>query len=206
MRTLTKALLGATMLTAAGAAHAQITNAEALDANETVVENAMKVQNFSTLVAAVEAAGLADDLMGPGPFTVFAPLDSAFEQLPEGTVDSLLMPENRDQLERLLQAHVVPGTYTTQQFELALLDAEDNTADPAFQVVGEGDEAYVVLDALDAVSNIYIEQDGPNFYVSSELDAEGEFPLDDNYEIIAGDIASSNGVIHAINGVLMPTL
>lgn len=70
---------------------------------------------FSTLVAAVGAAGLADTLKGDGPFTVFAPTNAAFEKLPAGTVETLLQPENRDQLVSILTYHVVPGAVTSDQ-------------------------------------------------------------------------------------------
>lgn len=74
-----------------------------------IVETAEEAGTFSTLIAAVEAAGLAETLTGEGPFTVFAPTDEAFAALPEGTVDELLMEENRDQLVAILTYHVVPG-------------------------------------------------------------------------------------------------
>jgi uncharacterized surface protein with fasciclin (FAS1) repeats len=74
-----------------------------------IVETAVSAGNFTTLVAAVEAAGLVETLSGEGPFTVFAPTDEAFAALPEGTVESLLLPENRDQLVSILTYHVVPG-------------------------------------------------------------------------------------------------
>lgn len=74
-----------------------------------IVDLAVSAGQFTTLVAAVQAAGLADTLKGEGPFTVFAPTDEAFEALPEGTVEELLQPENREQLLALLTYHVVPG-------------------------------------------------------------------------------------------------
>jgi uncharacterized surface protein with fasciclin (FAS1) repeats len=74
-----------------------------------IVETAVGAGSFTTLVAAVEAAGLVETLSGEGPFTVFAPTDEAFAALPEGTVESLLMEENRDQLVAILTYHVVPG-------------------------------------------------------------------------------------------------
>ena len=77
--------------------------------DKTVVENAVNNENFSTLVAAVKAAGLAETLSGSGPFTVFAPTNAAFEKLPAGTVEKLLKPENKDQLVKVLTYHVVPG-------------------------------------------------------------------------------------------------
>jgi uncharacterized surface protein with fasciclin (FAS1) repeats len=76
----------------------------------TVVDVAMSNPDFSTLVAAVQAAGLAETLSGPGPFTVFAPTNEAFAALPAGELDSLLLPENKDKLVRILSYHVVPGT------------------------------------------------------------------------------------------------
>ena len=74
-----------------------------------IVDTAIAAGSFSTLVAAVQAAGLEDTLRSEGPFTVFAPTDDAFAALPEGTVDSLLLPENLDQLVSILTYHVVPG-------------------------------------------------------------------------------------------------
>ncbi|MDG3087107.1 fasciclin domain-containing protein [Vibrio hannami] len=74
-----------------------------------IVDTAVESGSFNTLVAAVQAAGLVDTLKGDGPFTVFAPTDEAFAKLPEGTVDSLLLPENKEQLIAVLTYHVVPG-------------------------------------------------------------------------------------------------
>ena len=74
-----------------------------------IVDTAVNAEGFETLVAAVEAAGLVETLKGEGPFTVFAPTDEAFAALPEGTVEDLLLPENKDQLTAILTYHVVPG-------------------------------------------------------------------------------------------------
>ena len=78
-------------------------------AKPTVVEIAVGNEDFSTLVAAVKAAGLAEALSGEGPFTIFAPTNEAFEKLPEGTVESLLKPENKEKLAAILKYHVVAG-------------------------------------------------------------------------------------------------
>ncbi len=78
-------------------------------ATKNIVETASAVSDFSTLVAAVQAAGLVETLSGDGPFTVFAPTNDAFGKLPAGTVESLLKPENRDKLTAILTYHVVPG-------------------------------------------------------------------------------------------------
>ena len=80
-----------------------------------IVDIAVSNGNFNTLVAAVTAAGLVDTLKGDGPFTVFAPTDAAFAALPEGTVESLLLPENKDTLVSILTYHVVPGAVTSDQ-------------------------------------------------------------------------------------------
>ena len=81
--------------------------------NRDIVDNAVDSTDHTTLVAAVTAAGLAETLKGPGPFTVFAPTNAAFAKLPAGTVDTLVKPENKEQLTSILTYHVVPGRYTS---------------------------------------------------------------------------------------------
>lgn len=81
--------------------------------NRDIVANAMNADNVTTLVAAVSAAGLVETLQGDGPFTVFAPTNAAFAKLPAGTVDTLLLPENKQQLVDILTYHVVAGAYTS---------------------------------------------------------------------------------------------
>lgn len=98
-----------TALFGATAAALVATATFAMDAKKDIVDTAVAAGDFGTLVAAVEAAGLVDTLKGDGPFTVFAPTDEAFSALPEGTVESLLLPENKDQLVAILTYHVVPG-------------------------------------------------------------------------------------------------
>jgi uncharacterized surface protein with fasciclin (FAS1) repeats len=82
---------------------------------KTIVENAVNSKDHTTLVAAVQAAGLVDALSGPGPFTVFAPTDAAFGKLPAGTVETLVQPENKDTLTAILTYHVVPGKVAAGQ-------------------------------------------------------------------------------------------
>jgi uncharacterized surface protein with fasciclin (FAS1) repeats len=96
-------------LFASAAATLLATTAFAGGHSKDIVDTAVDAGTFSTLVAAVEAAGLVDTLKGEGPFTVFAPTDEAFAALPEGTVENLLKPENIDQLTAILTYHVVPG-------------------------------------------------------------------------------------------------
>jgi uncharacterized surface protein with fasciclin (FAS1) repeats len=80
-----------------------------------IVDTAVDAGSFNTLAAALDAGGLVETLKGEGPFTVFAPTDEAFAKLPEGTVDNLLKPENKDQLVAVLTYHVVPGKVTSEQ-------------------------------------------------------------------------------------------
>lgn len=94
-----------TMLGAAGAFMLSASAASAAD----IVDTAIAADDFNTLVAAIEAAGLVETLKGEGPFTVFAPTDAAFAALPEGTLEQLLLPENIDQLIAILTYHVIPG-------------------------------------------------------------------------------------------------
>lgn len=105
VRVSTLALLGMMTLAGAGTATAQ-----------TIVETAASSGQFNTLINAVRAAGLTDALNSPGPFTLFAPTDAAFAQLPPGTVEGLMQPENRQRLVALLSYHVVPGRVTSQDF------------------------------------------------------------------------------------------
>lgn len=86
-----------------------------MESEPDIVDIAASNGSFNTLVAAVTAAGLVDTLKGDGPFTVFAPTDEAFAALPAGTVDNLLLPENKDQLTAILTYHVVPGAVTSDQ-------------------------------------------------------------------------------------------
>ncbi len=102
------------------------------DAPGTIVEVAVGAGSFKTLVASVKAAGLAEALSGPGPFTVFAPTDDAFAKLPPGTVDTLLKPENKEKLKALLLYHVVAGKVLSTDLKagsVKTLNGEDVTID-----------------------------------------------------------------------------
>ena len=87
---------------------------------KTIVDNAVNSKDHTTLVAAVKAAGLVDTLSGPGPFTVFAPTNEAFDKLPAGTVDTLVKPENKAMLTNILTYHVVSGTMTSKTIAKAI--------------------------------------------------------------------------------------
>lgn len=138
---------------------------------EDIVAVASGDEQFSTLVSAIEAADLVETLQGEGPFTVFAPTNAAFDALPEGTLDDLLKPENKDQLTAILTYHVVPG-------EVMAADLEDGQKLKTVQ----GDELTVSIDG-DVVT------------------IEG---ADSSAQVVTPDVSASNGVIHAIDGVLLP--
>ncbi|MEM8553182.1 MAG: fasciclin domain-containing protein [Pseudomonadota bacterium] len=132
-----------------------------------IVGVAQSAGSFNTLVAAVSAADLVDTLQSPGPFTVFAPTDAAFAALPAGTVDTLLLPENKDQLTSILTYHVVPGRITA--------------ADLA------GTEQRVTT-----VNGATLHIDGTNGVQVN------------NATVVTADVEASNGIIHVIDGVLLP--
>lgn len=141
-------------------------------AEKNIVETAAGNEDFSTLVKAVQAAGLAETLSGPGPFTVFAPTNEAFAALPAGTVENLLKPENKDQLSGVLTYHVVSG-------EVLAADVK-----PGKVKTVNGAEFTVEV------------EDGKVFLV-------GGTP-ENKVEVVTTDIQTSNGVIHVIDGVLLP--
>jgi uncharacterized surface protein with fasciclin (FAS1) repeats len=148
--------------------------------NKTIVENAVNSADHTTLVAAVKAANLVDTLQGPGPFTVFAPVNSAFAALPAGTVDTLLKPENKDMLVKVLTYHVVPGRITHDDLK-AWIKKGGGMAE--LKTVSGG--------TLTAMWN------GPSNIVIK--DEKGDVA-----DITVYDVLQSNGVIHSIDKVLLP--
>ncbi|GGB71663.1 osteoblast specific factor 2-related protein [Glycocaulis alkaliphilus] len=115
-----------------------------------IVDTAVAADDFNTLVAAVQAADLVDALKGEGPFTVFAPTDMAFADLPEGTVDTLLMPENQAQLQAVLTYHVVPGSYTSDSVGPGSYDLETLQGSTVNVVVGE--DGSVTVDGANVIT------------------------------------------------------
>ena len=150
-------------------------------ADKTIVENASQAPNLSTLVAAVQAAGLAETLSGEGPFTVFAPTNEAFEKLPAGTVEDLLKPENKDKLAAILTYHVVGAKATSE-------DAMKMISDDG----GEHNVATVQGGTLT------LKMDGDNLVV---VDESGNGAI-----VTTADVMQSNGVVHVIDTVLMPKM
>ncbi|VVS96041.1 conserved exported hypothetical protein [Rhizobium sp. EC-SD404] len=120
------------LLIASFAAAAMTTSALAAD----IVDTAAEAGTFTTLIAAVEAAGLVETLKGDGPFTVFAPTDEAFAALPDGTVEDLLLEENRDQLVSILTYHVVPGAVASSDLTEGLTAATVEGSEVTFTLEG----------------------------------------------------------------------
>ncbi len=148
--------------------------------SKNIIQNAVNSKDHTTLVAAVKAAGLVDTLSGPGPFTVFAPTNAAFAKLPAGTVDTLLKPENKGTLTKVLTYHVVAGRMTAVQLMKAVKDGEGE----AHLKTVEGD-------------SIVVKQAGPGKLTVT--DDKGGVAM-----ITIADVLQSNGVIHVIDAVLMP--
>ncbi len=147
--------------------------------SKNIVENAVNSKDHTTLVAAVKAAGLVETLMSPGPFTVFAPVNSGFEKLPAGTVATLLKPENKGKLTKVLTAHVVAGKVSSSDL-MKWTKANG----------GKYNMKTVSGDALTAM----IKND--HLYIFDESGGASK--------ITVADVNQSNGVIHVVNNVLLP--
>ena len=147
---------------------------------KTIVENAMNSPVHTTLVAAVKAAGLVDTLNGPGPFTVFAPTNDAFDKLPAGTVDNLVKPENKAELTKILTYHVVPGRISSKQLMKMIKK-------------GHGKAMLKTVQGEDLTATM---SDGKIMLT----DAKGGTAT-----ITTADVFQKNGVIHVIDTVLMPS-
>ena len=180
-RTLTlAAILSVTALS--GAAYAQdnpMVGGAAMSADKNIVENAVNSADHTTLVAAIQAAGLVETLSGAGPFTVFAPVNAAFDALSAGTVEGLLAPEAKDQLTAVLTYHVIPGDIHAADLVKAINDAGGEYKAATVQ----GGELTFSLDG-DAVKI---------------TDANGGVAT-----VTTADVDQSNGVIHVVDTVLMP--
>jgi uncharacterized surface protein with fasciclin (FAS1) repeats len=147
--------------------------------NKNIVENAVNSADHTTLVAAVKAAGLVDTLKGKGPFTVFAPTNAAFDKLPAGTVDTLLKPENKATLTKVLTYHVVAGDFDSKAIAKAI---KKGNGKATFKTVAGG--------TLTASMN------GNNLILTDEKGGTSTVTI--------ADVKQSNGVIHVVDTVLMP--
>ncbi len=166
----------------AGAATAQTTmvGGEAMYPKKNIVENAVNSKDHTTLVAAVKAAGLVETLQSAGPFTVFAPVNDAFENLPAGTVDNLLKAENKGQLTAVLTYHVVAGKYDFDALAKAIM-------------AGKGK---ATLKTVQGAELTFMMNGKRNIQV---MDAKGNVANISTY-----DVYQSNGVIQVIDKVLLP--
>jgi len=145
-----------------------------------IIDNAVNSKDHTTLVAAVKAAGLVDTLKGKGPFTVFAPTNDAFAALPAGTVDTLLKPENKKKLTEILTYHVVAGRYDSKW----LMDEARKHGGKHELATVSGDKLWVVLKG----SMLTLQDEKGN-----------------TANISTADVYQSNGVIHVISSVVMPS-
>jgi uncharacterized surface protein with fasciclin (FAS1) repeats len=144
-----------------------------------IIQNAVNSQDHTTLVAAVKAAGLVDTLSGPGPFTVFAPTNEAFAKLPAGTVDTLVKPENKDTLTKILTYHVVAGKMGSKDIAKAI-NAGMGTA--TLKTVSGG--------------TLKASFQGKDIILTDEKGGMSKVTI--------ADVNQSNGVIHVVDTVLMP--
>ena len=144
-----------------------------------IIENAVNSKDHTTLVAAVKAAGLVETLEGPGPFTVFAPTNEAFNKLPKGTVETLLKPENKAKLTAILTYHVVAGKFSAADI---IKMVKENKGKATIKTVLGG--------------NLYVTLKGKNVLITDE---KGDVAT-----VTIADVNQSNGVIHVVNAVLMP--
>jgi len=144
-----------------------------------IIQNALNSDDHTTLVAAVKAAGLVDTLQGPGPFTVFAPTNEAFAKLPAGTVDTLLMMENKATLTKILTYHVVAGKMDSKDIARAIKSGN-----------GKAELATV------AGGKLWASMQGKDLFLTDEKGGTAKVTISNVYQ--------SNGVIHVIDAVLLP--
>jgi len=156
------------LLVSTSAATAQMAGHQETMSND-IVDVAAEAGTFNTLIAAAQAADLVDALKGDGPLTVFAPTDDAFAKLPEGTVETLLKPENKEKLQAVLLYHVVAGKIMSDQV-VDLTSAESLQGD--------------TIDISVKMGKVYV----------------------DDAQVIAADVEASNGVIHVIDAVILPSM
>lgn len=173
------------MLVGATDASAQMKNdnpmvgGAAMYRTKNIVENAVNSKDHTTLVAAVKAAGLVDTLASAGPFTVFAPTNSAFEKLPAGTVETLIKPENKSMLTKILTYHVVAGNADSKSIMKAI---KDGGGKAEFKTVAGGKLTAMI--------------EGKNLVLTDEKGGRAIVTI--------ADVRQSNGVIHVIDTVVLP--
>lgn len=159
--------------------HSKIVGGAEMFPDKNIVENAANSKDHTTLVAAVKAAGLVETLQGDGPFTVFAPINTGFSALPAGTVETLLKPENKATLQKVLTAHVVAGNVS---------------AETLVGMIKKG-HGYVNISTVSG-DTITARMDGKGVYIFDESGGVSRVTI--------ADVNQSNGVIHVIDNVLVP--
>ena len=147
--------------------------------NKNIIENAVNSADHTTLVAAVKAAGLVETLQGPGPFTVFAPTNAAFQKLPAGTVDTLLKTENKTTLTKVLTYHVVAGRLSSMDLKKSIKSGNGT----AMLKTVSGGTLWAMMDGNDIMLK----------------DEKGDVA-----RITQANVFQSNGVIHVIDTVVLP--
>jgi uncharacterized surface protein with fasciclin (FAS1) repeats len=165
--------------TAASAEETTMVGGAAMYPSKNIVENAVNSKDHTTLVAAVKAAGLVDTLMSPGPFTVFAPTNTAFGKLPAGTVETLVKPENKAALTGILTYHVVAGKLTAEDLMKAV---KDGGGKAMLKTVAGGE--------------ISVQEKDGKLWIGDAKGGMGTVEI--------GNVMQSNGVIHVIDAVLLP--
>ena len=179
MRVLLALVVSGVMVSASMAQKTVRVGGKPMYPNKNIVENAVNSADHTTLVAAVKAAGLVKTLQGEGPFTVFAPVNAAFKDLPAGTVETLLKPENKAKLTAVLTYHVVPGRLTYSALERKIKAGDGKamlkTVQGEMLTFSKNGDNIIVEDAKRGVANLTIT-----------------------------NVMQSNGVIHVIDRVLLP--
>ena len=182
MKKLLSTLSAAALFVLVSGAQAQkdpMVGGAAMYTSKNIVENAVNSKDHTTLVAAVKAAGLVETLESAGPFTVFAPTNEAFDKLPAGTVDTLVKPENRDTLTKILTYHVVAGRITTNDLKKMI---EDRGGKAMLKTVQGG--------SLKATMG------GGKIWLTDDKGGMASITIPNVYQ--------SNGVIQVVDAVLMP--
>ncbi len=175
------AMLSVTAISGAAYAENPMVGGMPMYENKDIIDNAVTSPDHTTLVAAVQAAGLVETLKGEGPFTVLAPVNAAFDALPAGTVDSLLKPENKEQLTKILTCHVIPAkALSTDITKMVMDDGGEHkvtTVGGCVLTLKAADGKVTITDETGGVANVTI-----------------------------ADVIQSNGVIHVIDKVLLPKM
>ena len=173
------ALIALTVTSALAGMKNPVVGGQEMYPSKNIIENAVNSADHTTLVAAVKAAGLVETLEGPGPFTVFAPTNEAFNKLPAGTVDTLLKPENKEMLTKVLTYHVVAGRWSASDLKKQI-KAGNGTAE---LTTVEGGKLWASMQGNQII--LKDEKGGTAF-------------------VTIADVFQSNGVIHVIDSVLLP--